>query len=279
MSSDLKRKAPPTPSSGTKKTRAITSFFTPQTASAGSSLPFASCSIPKFNKEAWLSTLTAEQKSLLSLELTTLDESYLSILAPTLATAQFLSLKRFLSSESGPVYPPAPLIYSWSRLCPLPSVRVVILGQDPYHGPNQAMGLSFSVNPPTPAPPSLVNIYKALERDFPEFRPPPARGGDLTPWARKGVLMLNACLTVRRGDANSHAGKGWETVTGKVLEHLAKGKGCVFMAWGAGAQKRVKDAGVDEKRHLVLRSVHPSPLSAHRGWVSPSIPWNYLLLA
>jgi len=269
MSGTLKRKAPPTPSSSAKKTRSITSFFAPQASpsSDGTAAVFSSCTVPAFDKEAWVATLSAEQKTLLSLEMSTLGESYLSILASSLTAPQFLALKRFLAAESGPVYPPAPQIYTWSRLCPLPTVRVVVLGQDPYHGPKQAMGLSFSVNPPAPAPPSLVNIYKALANDYPEFQPPPARGGDLTPWAKRGVLMLNACLTVRRGEANSHAGKGWETITAKVLKHIAKGKGCVFMAWGAGAQARVKEAGVDEKRHLVLRSVHPSPLSAHRGWV------------
>ncbi|KAI5846815.1 uracil-DNA glycosylase-like protein [Tricharina praecox] len=279
MSGNLKRKAPPTPSSTAKKTRSIASFFRPaaspsssnsgsSTSSTNGSGDIATSTLPKFNKATWLSTLTPEQRTLLSLELSSIGPSYLGLLAPLLTTPQFLSLKAFLASERGPVYPPAPQIYTWTRLCPLPSVRVVVLGQDPYHGPGQAMGLSFSVSPPTPAPPSLGNIYKALARDYPDFRPPPGRGGDLSPWARRGVLLLNAALTVRRGEAASHAGKGWEKITGAVLSHLAKGRGCVFMVWGADAQKRVKEVGIDENKHLVLRSVHPSPLSAHRGWVS-----------
>jgi uracil-DNA glycosylase len=129
------------------------------------------------------------------------------------------------------------------------------------------MGLSFSVRAPTPAPPSLVNIYKAIQNDYPAFRPPPNKSGLLTPWADRGVLMLNACLTVRARDANSHANKGWEKFTGKVLEVVAakRSRGVVFMAWGKYAEKMV--AKVDTKKHLVLRSVHPSPLSAHRGFV------------
>ena len=131
------------------------------------------------------------------------------------------------------------------------------------------MGLSFSVRPPTPAPPSLLNMYKALANDYPSFTAPPARGGSLIPWADRGVLLLNACLTVRAGAANSHANRGWERLTGKALEAVATARrrsgGVVFMAWGAEAAKRV--AGLDTKAHLVLHSVHPSPLSARRGFV------------
>lgn len=133
------------------------------------------------------------------------------------------------------------------------------------------MGLSFSVRPPTPAPPSLVNIYKAIQVDYPSFRPPPNRSGLLTPWADRGVLMLNACLTVRKGNANSHANKGWERFTSKVLEVIAKRRtsGVVFMAWGKYAENMI--AKLDTRKHLVLKSVHPSPLSAHRGFVSWSV--------
>ena len=142
----------------------------------------------------------------------------------------------------------------------------MVIGQDPYHGPNQAHGLSFSVRPPTPAPPSLKNIYVAIANDYPSFVPPPNKGGLLTPWADRGVLMLNTCLTVRASEANSHANWGWEQFTQKVIDIVAKKRsnGVVFLAWGSPAGKRVNK--VDRKRHLVLQSVHPSPLSASRGW-------------
>lgn len=154
-----------------------------------------------------------------------------------------------------------------SRHTPLNTVKVVITGQDPYHGPNQAHGLSFSVRPPTPAPPSLQNIYKALKKDYPDYQPPPKKGGLLTPWADRGVLLLNTCLTVRRGDANSHQGKGWELLTQKVIDTVVKvrNNGVVFMAWGSPAQKRT--VGIPVDKHLILKSVHPSPLSAMRGFV------------
>lgn len=144
------------------------------------------------------------------------------------------------------------------------SFTVLIL--HPLDGPNQAMGLSFSVRPPTPAPPSLKNMYIALKNDYPTFTPPPNKGGLLTPWAERGVLMLNACLTVRRSEANSHAGRGWEQLTQKAIEAVAKKRtnGVVFMAWGTPAAKRV--TGIDGERHLILKAVHPSPLSAHRGF-------------
>jgi uracil-DNA glycosylase len=142
----------------------------------------------------------------------------------------------------------------------------VILGQDPYHNVNQAHGLCFSVRPPTPAPPSLKNIYKALVKDYPSFEPPPNRGGLLTPWADRGILLLNTCLTVRAHEANSHAKRGWERFTQKVIDTVNKKRpGVVFLAWGKPAQERCK--GMD-KKHLVLQSVHPSPLSASRGFVS-----------
>lgn len=142
-----------------------------------------------------------------------------------------------------------------------------MLGQDPYHNFNQAHGLCFSVRPPTPAPPSLKNIYTLLKKEYPSFSPPPKNGGLLTPWADRGVLLLNTVLTVRAHNANSHAGKGWEKFTQKVIDTVVKERrnGVVFLAWGTPAQKRCQ--GVAGK-HLVLKSVHPSPLSAARGFVS-----------
>ena len=146
-------------------------------------------------------------------------------------------------------------------------MKAVILGQDPYHNINQAHGLCFSVRPPIPAPPSLKNMYIALKKDYPDFTPPPKNGGLLTPWADRGVLMLNTCLTVRAHEANSHAKKGWETFTQKVIDEVAKRRtrGVVFLAWGKPAQERCKK--INGTKHLVLKSVHPSPLSAHKGFL------------
>ena len=143
---------------------------------------------------------------------------------------------------------------------------MVIVGQDPYHNVNQAHGLAFSVRPPTPAPPSLKNMYIALKKDYPSFAAPPQRGGLLTPWADRGVLMLNTCLTVRAHEANSHSNRGWERFTQRVIELVAqkRTRGVVFMAWGTPAGKRVQK--IDKQRHLILQSVHPSPLSAARGF-------------
>ncbi len=154
-----------------------------------------------------------------------------------------------------------------SRHTPLPTVKAVILGQDPYHNINQAHGLCFSVRPPTPAPPSLKNVYIALKKDYPDFKAPPKNGGLLTPWADRGVLLLNTCLTVRAHEPQSHANRGWEKFTQKVIDIVARvrTRGVVFLAWGTPAGKRVSK--VDRKRHLVLQSVHPSPLSAQRGFV------------
>ena len=153
-----------------------------------------------------------------------------------------------------------------SRHTPLPSVKAVILGQDPYISPNQAHGLCFSVRPPTVAPPSLKNMYKALKKDYPDFKEPPKNLGLLTPWADRGILLLNTCLTVRQGESNSHAGKGWEKFTQKVIDLVAQKrvKGVVFLAWGSPAQKRC--AKINGNKHLVLKAVHPSPLSASKGF-------------
>lgn len=155
-----------------------------------------------------------------------------------------------------------------SRHTPLNTVKAVILGQDPYHNINQAHGLCFSVRPPTPAPPSLKNIYIALKKQYPDFEAPPKNGGLLTPWADRGVLLLNTCLTVRAHEANSHSQKGWERFTQKVIDTVnrVRTNGVVFLAWGTPAQQRCRS--VNAQRHLVLKSVHPSPLSAHKGFVS-----------
>ncbi|KAL8672419.1 MAG: hypothetical protein Q9168_003126 [Polycauliona sp. 1 TL-2023] len=224
---------------------------------------------PKFDKDKWLEKLNEEQKELLQLEIETLHESWLSQLKDEILTKEFLDLKRFLKKEkeSGKtIYPPMEDVYSWSRHTPLPTVKAVVIGQDPYHNVNQAHGLCFSIRPPTPAPPSLKNIYTALQKDYPSFKPPPNRGGLLTPWADRGVLLLNTCLTVRAHDANSHASHGWEKFTQKVIDTVAKvrTRGVVFLAWGKPAGTRVSK--INKQRHCVLQSVHPSPFSAANGF-------------
>lgn len=159
-------------------------------------------------------------------------------------------------------YPPGQLIFNAFNLCPFDRVRVVIIGQDPYHEQGQAMGLSFSVPQGIQMPPSLVNIFKEIHADL--GRPVPA-DGDLSRWARQGVLLLNATLTVRAHQAGSHQGHGWEEFTDAVIRRLATERdGLVFILWGSYAQK--KGAFIDRSRHLVLQSAHPSPLSAYRGF-------------
>lgn len=175
-------------------------------------------------------------------------------------------LKAFLLEQKvagKTIFPPGPLIFNALNSTPLAQVKVVILGQDPYHGPGQAHGLSFSVPPGVPAPPSLKNIFKELERDL-GLAPP--RHGCLESWAGQGVLLLNAVLTVEQSLAGSHARRGWERLTSRIIEVLNEQcEHLVFMLWGAYAQK--KGAQIDASRHLVLTSAHPSPLSAHRGFI------------
>ena len=161
------------------------------------------------------------------------------------------------------VYPPGPDLFAALDATPFDAARVVVLGQDPYHGAGQAHGLCFSVQPGTPVPPSLQNIYKELERDLGIA---PADHGCLLPWARQGVLLLNAVLTVEDGRPGAHAGKGWEGFTDHVVETLAREReGLVFLLWGSYAQAKAKV--VDARRHCLLRAPHPSPLSAHRGFL------------
>ncbi|KAI9568993.1 uracil-DNA glycosylase-like protein [Boletus coccyginus] len=207
-----------------------------------------------------------------NLERDTMGVSWKTALEAEFTKPYFRKLKDFLISEtkSHQVYPPAREIYSWSRLTPLDAVKAVVIGQDPYHDVGQAHGLSFSVLPPTKLPGSLRNIYKQLASDIPAFSPP--KTGDLTPLARAGVLWLNTCLTVRAHKANSHAKKGWESFTDAVLNTVLDSandaeRGVVFFAWGLPAQKTCERLRIDEKKHLVLRSAHPSPLSAHRGFL------------
>ena len=167
-------------------------------------------------------------------------------------------------SEGRVIYPPAAEVFSAFKLTNFADIRVVILGQDPYHGPNQAHGLAFSVQPGIAPPPSLVNIYKELVTDIPGFTRP--NHGYLASWASQGVLLLNTVLTVRAGQAHSHAGLGWETFTSHVINMINQHHdGVVFLLWGAHAQK--KGQIIDSTRHHVLKAPHPSPLSAHRGFL------------
>ncbi|MCA6219189.1 uracil-DNA glycosylase [Photorhabdus antumapuensis] len=161
------------------------------------------------------------------------------------------------------IYPPQQDVFNAFRYTELADIKVVILGQDPYHGPNQAHGLSFSVQPGIPAPPSLVNMYKELASDIPDFQHP--NHGCLISWAKQGVLLLNTVLTVERGNAHSHANLGWETFTDKVIAAINEHRsGVVFLLWGSHAQK--KGNFIDANKHHVLKAPHPSPLSAHRGF-------------
>ena len=162
------------------------------------------------------------------------------------------------------IYPPKEDVFNAFKLTPLEQVKVVILGQDPYHGPEQAHGLAFSVKPHVAIPPSLRNIYKELAEDIPGFVIP--KHGDLRLWAHQGVLLLNTVLTVQAGKAHSHASWGWETFTDAVVAQLnAQREHLVFLLWGSQAQK--KGQMIDRHKHLVMSSAHPSPLSAHRGFL------------
>uniref|UniRef100_A0A8C6YCQ6 Uracil-DNA glycosylase n=1 Tax=Naja naja TaxID=35670 RepID=A0A8C6YCQ6_NAJNA len=214
------------------------------------------------NKEAALQKLAARTASYIPAEL---GQSWRASLAGEFSKPYFPQLMTFVAEERKrcTVYPPQHQVFTWTQLCDIHDVKVVILGQDPYHGPNQAHGLCFSVQRPVPPPPSLENIYKELAVDIEGFSHP--GHGDLTGWAKQGVLLLNAVLTVRAHQANSHRERGWEQFTDAVVSWLNENlDGLVFMLWGAYAQK--KGSSIDRKRHHVLQTAHPSPLSVHRGF-------------
>lgn len=176
----------------------------------------------------------------------------------------FITLQEFLQHEKKhhTIFPPQHQVYAAFHATSPANTRVVILGQDPYHGVGQANGLAFSVQRDTPIPPSLRNIFRELADDLKIESP---RHGDLTPWARQGVLLLNTTLTVREGEPLSHAGKGWEQFTDKVIEHInTSKKSCIFVLWGASAQK--KSPLINTTIHHIVTAAHPSPLSAHRGF-------------
>lgn len=194
-----------------------------------------------------------------------IHESWKEVLAPEFEAAYFHSLKQFLVDEKRAgkiIYPPGKLIFNALNSTPFNRVKVVILGQDPYHGPGQAHGLCFSVPDGVPQPPSLKNIFKELHNDI-HFTVPSS--GNLQKWAEQGVLLLNATLTVQAGMAGSHQGKGWEQFTDDIIRTLSENRsGLVFLLWGRYAQN--KEALIDKNKHLILKAAHPSPLSAYNGY-------------
>ncbi|MBP7656325.1 uracil-DNA glycosylase [Pseudoxanthomonas mexicana] len=195
-----------------------------------------------------------------------LEPSWKARIGDWLQRPEMRELSAFLRQRKAAgarIYPPGQQIFAAFDATPFDAVKVVILGQDPYHGPGQAHGLCFSVLPGVPVPPSLVNIFKELNADL-GIAPPDH--GCLLPWARQGVLLLNAVLTVEEGRAGAHQGKGWEGFTDHAIETLAREReGLVFLLWGSYAQAKGKV--IDTRRHRVLRAPHPSPLSAHRGFL------------
>lgn len=196
-----------------------------------------------------------------------LDESWLKLLADQFDAPYFVELKKALQEDKRQgiqVFPPGPLIFNALDLCPVSNVKVVILGQDPYHNPGQAHGLSFSVPASVPPPPSLVNIFKEIEDDL---RIPIPNHGNLEGWAKQGVLLLNSSLTVRAFQAGSHSRLGWMQFTDAIIERLSKQrKNLVFMLWGNHARTK-RDLIAPDQGHYVLESAHPSPLSAYKGFL------------
>lgn len=195
-----------------------------------------------------------------------IDPSWRDALAAEWQEPYMVSLSKFIHeryASGADIYPPARRIFAAMDACPLDGVKVVIIGQDPYHGPGQADGICFSVGEGIAMPPSLINILREVSRDTGVEMP---QSGSLERWARQGVLMLNTLLTVERGRPGSHAGRGWERFTDAIVSAVNKrpGHGVVFMLWGSHAQ--AKCAGIDRARHLVLTTSHPSPLSAYRGF-------------
>lgn len=195
-----------------------------------------------------------------------LEPSWKSRIGDYLRRDEMQALSRFLRERKAAgarIYPPGPRIFAAFEATPFDAVKVVILGQDPYHGPGQAHGLCFSVPPGVPVPPSLDNMFREIQRDLAIPRPD---HGCLLPWAQRGVLLLNAVLTVEDGRPGAHQGKGWEGFTDHVVETLDREReGLVFLLWGSYAQ--AKGRVIDPRRHRVLKTTHPSPLSAHRGFL------------
>ena len=214
-----------------------------------------------FESSAKKLTFTNQNEKIMNVQI---EESWKKQLQPEFEKDYFIKLTDFVRNEyaSTQIYPPGKLIFNAFNLCPFDKAKVVIIGQDPYHGPGQAHGLCFSVNDGVAFPPSLKNIFKEIQDDL---GIPVPESGNLTRWANQGVLLLNATLTVRAHQAGSHQKKGWEEFTDAAIRALAEQrKHLVFILWGAYAQK--KGAFIDRNKHLVLASAHPSPLSAYNGF-------------
>lgn len=193
-----------------------------------------------------------------------INNSWAPILENEFNKEYFKDLERFIDSEyqNHKVYPDESLIFNAFSLCPIDNIKVVIIGQDPYHNEGEAMGLAFSVNKGIKIPPSLKNIYKELNSDLGVEIP---KTGDLTPLTKEGVFLINTILTVRENEPLSHKNKGWETFTDTIIKYISeKNKNIVFVLWGANAI--MKESLIDKSKHLVIKSVHPSPLSASRGF-------------
>ena len=196
--------------------------------------------------------------------LTSLSRSWKEVVLAEYPKPYFRSLVTFVKAEQAKhtIYPPSKEIFTAFNLCPLDSVRVVIIGQDPYHGPNQAHGLAFSVKSGVDLPPSLRNIFMELRNDLGIST---SKGGNLEKWSRQGVMLLNTVLTVRKGEAFSHQKMGWEQFTDAVIRKLAAGdRRLVFLLWGKPAQSKIATCGIDRSRHVVITSSHPSPLAASK---------------
>ena len=195
-----------------------------------------------------------------------MPQTWSEVLSEEKSKPYFKQLLEFVDAqraEGNIIYPPKSQVFNAISLTPFNEIKVVILGQDPYYGPNQANGLAFSVNEGVALPPSLKNIYKEIESDIGQ---PCGNNGDLSHWAKQGVLLLNTVLTVQHGLAHSHKNKGWETFTDRVISSLNSApQHIVFLLWGAHAQK--KAALIDQQKHTILKAPHPSPLSAHRGFL------------
>ena len=193
-----------------------------------------------------------------------IEETWKNILIQEVNIPYFKALTKFIKKEyeTQVIFPPAKFIFNAFNKCPFPQVKVVIIGQDPYHNPGQANGLCFSVNDGVKTPPSLMNIYKEINEDLGKIIP---LSGNLERWSQQGILLLNATLTVRANNAGSHQGKGWEQFTSSIIDMLSNHcEHLVFILWGSFAQH--KGENINTNKHLVLTSPHPSPLSAHRGF-------------
>lgn len=245
------------------------------------------CKSVNFCKYKWLKSLSEKELRLLDVEIKYMDITWLAVLSKEIVKPYFLKLKEFLTEQKNTtIFPKENEIYTWSNLTSFTEIKCIIIGQDPYHNYNQAHGLAFSVLEGTKLPPSLLNIYKCIKINYPNFEYPRDSlgrlSGSLVNWAKNGILLLNTVLTVEAHKPNSHSSKGWEIFTREVIriaiEHYSKNiNGFVIMAWGSSAQKLIDEfddilnSDVNIDNFLVLKTVHPSPLSANRGFFNLNI--------